>query len=106
MLFTDVSWRLGRAGAQIIAAPRATGGHRRWRAAASLVAVVSGCFVASSNRRSYEGDDFVGQSWIISPEGDVLAETTADAPFASVDIDIREATSAKEMYPRNLFLEG
>ena len=84
MLFTDVSWRLGRADAQIIAAPRATGGHRRWRAAASLVAVVSGCFVASSNRRSYEGDDFVGQSWIISPEGDVLAETTADAPFASV----------------------
>jgi len=106
MLFTDVSWRLGRAGAHVIAAPRATGGHRRWRAAASLVAVVSGCFVASSNRRSYERDDFVGQSWIVSPDGDVLAETTAEAPIASVDIDIREATSAKERYPQNLLLPG
>src|SRR2546426_5020625 len=54
MLFTELSWKIGRAGAHLIAAPRATGGHRRWRAAASLMAIVSGCFVASANRRSYE----------------------------------------------------
>jgi N-carbamoylputrescine amidase len=102
MLFTDLSWRIGRADAHIIAAPRATGGHRRWRAAASLMAIVSGCFIASANRRSYERDDFVGQSWIVSPEGDILAETTAEAPIATVDIDVHEATSAKQTYPRNL----
>jgi len=64
MLFTDVSWRLGRAGAQIIAAPRATGGHRR-----------------------YEGDDFVGQSWIISPEGDISRRpppTHRSRPWTSI----------------------
>jgi N-carbamoylputrescine amidase len=102
MLFTDLSWNIGRAGAQIIAAPRATGGHRRWRLAASLMGIVSGCFVASANRRSYERDDFAGQSWIVSPEGDVLAETTADAPIATVTIDLQEAMAAKQTYPRNL----
>lgn len=63
---------------------------------------VSGCFVASANRRSYERADFAGASWIVSPEGDILAETTADAPIASVTIDLREATTAKQTYPRNL----
>jgi len=104
MLFTELSWRIGRAGAHLIAAPRATGGHRRWRAAASLMAIVSGCFVASANRRSYDRDDFVGQSWVVSPEGEVLTETRAEAPVATVDIDVREATSAKQTYPRNLCL--
>lgn len=102
MLFTELSWNIGRAGAQIIAAPRATGGHRRWHLAASLMGIVSGCFVASANRRSYERDDFAGASWIVSPEGDILAETTADAPIATVTIDLLEATAAKQTYPRNI----
>lgn len=102
MLFTDLAWRIGRAGAQLIAAPRATGGHRRWVTAASLIAIVSGCFVASANRRSYERDGFAGQSWIVSPEGEILAETTADSPFATIEIDLRQADAAKQTYPRNL----
>jgi len=68
------------------------------------MAIVSGCFVASANRRSYDRDDFVGQSWVVSPEGEVLTETRAEAPIATVDIDVREATSAKQTYPRNLCL--
>jgi predicted amidohydrolase len=71
-------------------------------AAASLVAIVSGCFVASANRRSYDRDDFRGQSWIISPEGKLLAETTPGRPFETVEIDLRRADSAKATYPRNL----
>ena len=104
MLFTELSWRIGRSGAQLLAAPRATGGHRRWLAAAALMAIVSGCFVASANRRSYERDDFCGQSWIISPDGELLAETTASRPFETVEIDLRRADSAKATYPRNLAL--
>jgi N-carbamoylputrescine amidase len=102
MLFTDLSWKLGRVGAQIIAAPRATGDHRRWNTAATLDAIVSGCFVASANRRSYLSKDFAGKSWIISPEGEQLAETTAEVPFASVDIDLTQSEQAKQTYPRNL----
>lgn len=102
MLFTDLSWRIGRAGAQVIAAPRATSGHGRWRAAAALMAIMAGCFVASANRRSYEGDDFAGGSWIVSPEGDILAETSADAPVVTVDVDLAVADAAKLTYPRDL----
>jgi N-carbamoylputrescine amidase len=61
-----------------------------------------GGFVASANRRSYSGDDFAGQSWIVSPEGDVLAETTARAPIATVTVNLAEATAARATYPRNL----
>src|SRR5206468_682418 len=43
---------IGREGAHLIAAPRATSGHRRWPMAACMAAVMSGCFVAI--RRSYE----------------------------------------------------
>ena len=102
MLFSDLAWRIGRAGAQLIAAPRATGGHHRWAIAASLAAIVSGCFVASANRRSYDGNAFAGGSWVVSPEGDVLIETTADRPFETVEIDLSQADVAKHTYPRNL----
>ena len=102
MLFTDFAWQMGRAGAQVLVAPRATGGHRRWRTAASLLAIVSGCFVASANRRSYGHNAFSGQSWLVSPEGEVLAETTVDRPFATVEVDLRDAEAAKQTYPRNL----
>ena len=38
----------------------------------------------------------------MSPDGELLAETTADKPSATVDIDIDEANRAKQTYPRNL----
>ena len=81
-----------------------TGGHRRWRMAACLVAIMSGCFVASANRRSYDSEAFAGRSWLISPEGEILAETGADSPFLTVEIDLAEANRAKRTYPRNLMI--
>jgi N-carbamoylputrescine amidase len=102
LLFTEPSREIGRAGAQLIAAPRATSGHRRWSMAAGLAAVMSGCFVASANRRSYAGDAFAGRSWVVSPEGEILGETSAGTPFLTVEIDLEEARRAKSTYPRNL----
>jgi N-carbamoylputrescine amidase len=102
MLFTDFAWKMGHAGAHLIAAPRATGGHRRWATAAVLMAIVSGCFVASANRRSHADDRFAGQSCVVSPEGEVLAETSVEKPFATVAIDLREAEAAKLAYPQNV----
>jgi predicted amidohydrolase len=58
--------------------------------------------VATANRRSYESDAFAGQSWIVSPEGNILAETTADAPIATVTVDLADVAAAKQTYPRNL----
>ena len=102
LLFTEASHEIGRAGAHLIAAPRATGGHRRWRLAASLAAIMSGCFVASANRRSADGKTFAGCSSVVSPEGEVLAETDLVSPYVTVEIDLDYAVRAKHTYPRNL----
>jgi N-carbamoylputrescine amidase len=102
LLFVDRSRAIGRGGAQLIAAPRATSGHRRWRMAAGMAAIASGCFVATANRRSYAADTFAGGSAVVSPEGETLAETTAAAPFVTVEIDLADADRAKRTYPRNL----
>jgi N-carbamoylputrescine amidase len=102
LLFTEPAWEIGRGGAHLIAAPRATGGHRRWPMAACMAAVMSGCFVASANRRSYDSAAFAGCSWLVSPEGEILGETSADRPYLTVEIDLEEANRAKHTYPRNL----
>jgi N-carbamoylputrescine amidase len=102
LFFSEASREIARGGAHLIAAPRATGGHRRWPAATSMAAIVSGCFLASTNRRSADSEAFAGRSWLLSPDGEVLAETSADRPFATVEIDIEQANRAKETYPRNI----
>jgi N-carbamoylputrescine amidase len=102
LLFVDRSRAIGRAGAQVIAAPRATSGHRRWPMAAGMAAIASGCFVATANRRSYTADTFAGGSWVISPEGETLAATTAEAPYVTVDVDLADADRARRTYPRYL----
>jgi N-carbamoylputrescine amidase len=102
LLFSQAAWEIGHRGGQLIAAPRATGGHRRWPMAACLAAIMAGCFVASTNRRSYDNDAFAGRSWLVSPEGDILLETTADSPFLTADVDVTAADRAKQTYPRNI----
>lgn len=102
LLFTEPACAIGRGGAHLIAAPRATSGHRRWSMAACMAAVMSGCFVASPNRRSYDSEAFAGRSWLVSPEGEILGETSVDTPFLTVEVDVEEAVRAKATYPRNL----
>lgn len=102
LLFSQAAWQIGHHGGQLIAAPRATGGHQRWPLAASLAAIMAGAFVASTNRRSFDNDAFAGRSWLVSPEGDILLETSADSPFLSAEIDLADADRAKCTYPRNI----
>jgi predicted amidohydrolase len=95
---------LGQAGAQLIAALQATDGHRRWLLAAQMAAVIAGGFVASANRRSCESDTFSGGSWLISTEGEVLAQTSPEEPFVTTQINLAEADAAKRSYPRNIYV--
>jgi N-carbamoylputrescine amidase len=88
---------LGKAGVQLIAAPRATGGHRRWEVATRMAAISAGAFVATANRR---GGGLAGGSWIIGPDGDELARTDVAAPIVTIEIDLAEADNAKATYPR------
>ena len=47
-----------------------------------------------------------GGGWIIGPAGEVLAITSADKPFATRDIDLTKAATAKDSYPRYVFSDA
>lgn len=102
IVYAEHAREIGLTGAHLIAQPRATGGNRRWPIASSMSAVTSGCFVASANRRSFDRDWFQGGSWVLSPDAELLAETTKDSPFATAAIDPRQAELAKSTYPRDM----
>jgi hypothetical protein len=59
---------------------------------------------ASVNRSSYDSATFSGTSWLVSLEGDILAETNIDEPYQTVDIDFTEADAVKSTYPRNIYV--
>ena len=94
----------GQAGVHLLLTPRAT--ERRtvdkWLAGGRAAAVISGAYSLSSNR---VGDrkrpaDLGGRGWIVDPDGEVLAITTGEQPFVTVDVDLAHADHAKETYPR------
>jgi len=94
-------------GVEILLTPRATSSATaaKWQAAGVVAAVRSGAYSLSSNRVETTGASG-GMGWIIDPAGDVLAITSAVAPFATCDLDLTHATKAKESYPRYVFLES
>ena len=91
-------------GVQAIMSPRATAATTtaKWLSVGVVAAVRSGAFSLSSNRVDPTGG-CGGVGWIISPQGDVLARTAADAPFATIDIDLALTVAAREGYPCNVF---
>jgi N-carbamoylputrescine amidase len=90
----------GKAGAHLLVTPRATGqtSVEKWLTGGRAAAIVAGAFSLSSNRVSDSA--FGGGGWIINPEGEVLALTSRDQPFVTVEIDLAEAVRAKTTYPR------
>lgn len=89
-------------GVQLILSPRATAAATtaKWLAIGVVAAVRSGAFSLSSNRVDPTGA-CGGVGWIIDPSGHILAQTTPDAPFATVDIDL--AAAARDHYPGYVF---
>lgn len=99
LLVSEAPRPLGKKGVQLIAVPRATGGHQRWEIASRMAAISAGAFVATANRR---GEGFAGGSWIVGPDGDELARTNEQIPVVTVDVDLSLADRAKQTYPRNV----
>jgi predicted amidohydrolase len=89
---------------QVVLSPRATGAttRARWLSVGVVAAVRSGAYSVSSNRVDPTGA-CGGGGWIISPEGQILATTTPESPFATVDVDLAASNDAREAYPRNVF---
>lgn len=99
LMVSTAARHLGQSGVQLIAAPRATGGHPRWEIAARMVAIAAGAFVVTANRK---GESLAGGSWIVAPDGDILARTNEAAPIVSREIDLGLVDTARLTYPRNV----
>jgi N-carbamoylputrescine amidase len=99
-------WARYYAAAQVdvLCVPRATphGSVDKWLAGGRASAVCSGAYGLSSNLWCPEGSraDCGGLGWIVDPEGNVLATTDPDNPFATVEIGLDFSRVSKQTYPR------
>ena len=91
-------------GVQVILSPRATAAETmaKWLAVGVVAAARSGAFSVSSNRVDPTGA-CGGVGWIISPDGEILARTSPQAPFATIDIDLAASAAARVGYPCSVF---
>ncbi len=97
--FPEHARAFGRAGAHIVATPRCTPAESldRWLAGGRVCALVSGAWSLSSNSAEPQHG---GLGWAIDPEGEVLATTSPERPYVTVDVDLADADAAKSRYPR------
>lgn len=103
LMFNEHARDYGRNGAHVILVPRAVGAETldRWLVALRMAAIVSGCYVLTSNRAGTDsrGQTFGGSGWIIDPNGDVVAKTSPDTPVVSHEIDLEFVERAQVQYP-------
>jgi N-carbamoylputrescine amidase len=102
VMFNERARQYGRSGAHVILVPRASGTSiDRWLVAMRMAAIVSGCYVMSSNRAGVtaSGQAFGGTGWIIDPIGNVVAQTTPSSPVVFADIDTELVAKAQSDYP-------
>lgn len=103
LMFNEHARAYGRNSAQVILVPRAVGeaSLRRWLVALRMAAIVSGCYVLSSNRSGVDpkGQRFGGKGWIVDPSGDVVAETTETTPVVFHELDTAKVEEAQAAYP-------
>ncbi len=89
---------------QVILSPRATAATTtaKWLSVGVVAAVRSGAFSLSSNRVDPSGAGG-GVGWIIHPDGRILAVTSPESPFATIDIDLAASAAARNGYPCSVF---
>lgn len=104
MWFFEWARHYAAARIDLLCVPRATphGSVDKWLAGGQAAAVCSGAYCLSSNLWAPKdaGPDLGGLSWIIDPEGNILAKTDQDSPFATAEIDLGFARESKATYPR------
>lgn len=88
----------------LLCVPRATprGSTEKWIAGGQAAAVCSGAYCLSSNQWHGAGSDADcgGVGWVIDPEGTVLATTSQDQPFVTIEVDLDFSRRSKSTYPR------
>ena len=102
LMFNEWARHYRRQGAHVIVVPRASGASLKWDTAAAMAAIVSGCYVLSSNRAPAEnGQDsnFGGRGFAFSPAGEMLMETSLSAPLVTIELDLACVAEAQRGYP-------
>jgi N-carbamoylputrescine amidase len=102
LMFNEHARRYGRAKADLIAVPRATGTSvASWRTACAMAALVSGSYVVSSNRiGGSEGSPcFGGKGFAFAPDGTLIAETSEQDPLVCFELDLETSRRQKREYP-------
>lgn len=88
----------------LLCVPRATPHESvdKWLAGGQAAAVCSGAYCLSSNpwMPPGEGVSIGGLGWIVDPEGNVLATTDTETPYATAEINLDFARQSKSTYPR------
>lgn len=106
LMFTEWARHYRRLGAHVIVSPRASSAPIGYLdTAARMAAMVSGCYVLSSNRMSaYNGCGpiFGGRGFAYSPTGELLAETSPIMPSVCVNVDLAQVADAQSNYPCNV----
>lgn len=102
--FLERARQYGRAGAQLIVNPRANypgaQDQAMWQIATQAAAFSSGAWVLTSNLLPPDADENTcAQGWIVSPDGEVVAQTCIDQPFVTYDLDLNAALEARRRYP-------
>jgi N-carbamoylputrescine amidase len=102
LMFNERARTYGRAGAHLIAVPRATGHSLvQWKTAGAMASIVSGCYVVSSNRvgSGTGGPTFGGGGYAFAPDGSLLSESSEEHSIVVFDLDKVSAEEQKSRYP-------
>lgn len=103
IMFNEHARGYGRDGAHLILSPRAVGKASlpRWLIAMRMAAIVSGCYVLTSNRGGVDskGQLFGGRGWVIDPDGELVAQTSEATPVVFHEIETDFIARAQTEYP-------
>jgi N-carbamoylputrescine amidase len=102
LMFNERARAYGKAGAHLIAVPRASGRSLApWKTAGAMAAIASGCYVVSSNRVGSQsgGPTFGGGGYAFAPDGSLLSESNHERPIVVFDLDKRVSDQQKSCYP-------
>jgi N-carbamoylputrescine amidase len=103
LMFNRHALDYGRAGVQLIIAPRASGtDHRYWEVACAMAAIVSGAYLVTANRTAVapRGQAFGGRGMVFSPQGIELAPVVAGGDLIlCYELNLAASEAAKMAYP-------
>lgn len=102
LFFNEWARSYGRQGAHLIVVQRATGQTvEHWKTAASMAAIVSGCYVVSSNRVGKFDDELIfgGNGFAYAPDGSLISETTPEKPVVSIELDFELVKKSAKTIP-------